>query len=168
MPDVTVFMTFLVLHAALNGHVVAEHLPNGLAEGLRPVNHEEEPLLDVEPAVDQVGEQRGHDRRVLGRPVPQAERELVTFGGDPERDDVRAAVQLDPVEHDHRQSHVHERAVHQVPQRSRVRCTNVRDTADFDVDRASVSTSLPTGSCARRYWRVETPASIRSSTTSPS
>ena len=50
--------------------------------------------------------------------------------------------------------------------RSRVRCTNVRDTADFDVDRASVSTCSPTGSCARRYLRVETPASIRSNTTS--
>jgi hypothetical protein len=37
---------------------------------------------------------------------------------------------------------------------------NVRDTADFDVDRASPSTCFPTGSCARRHWRVETPASI--------
>jgi hypothetical protein len=41
----------------------------------------------------------------------------------------------------------------------------VRDTADFDVDRARISTCSPTGSCVRRYRRVETPASIRSSTT---
>jgi len=73
-------------------------------------------LLDVEPAVDEVGQQRGDDGRVLARPVPQPQRELVTFGADPERDDVRAAVQLDPVEHDHRQAQVGERAVHQVPQ----------------------------------------------------
>ena len=35
--------------------------------------------------------------------------------------------------------------------RSRVRCTNERDTADFDVERASASTFGPTGSCPRRY-----------------
>ena len=116
MPDVTVFMTFFVLYAALDGHVVAEHQPDGFPEGFGSVDHEKHSLLHVEAAVDQVGEQRGHDRRVLGRAVPEAERELVALGGDPERDDVRAAVQLDPVEHHHRQSHVHERAVHQVPQ----------------------------------------------------
>ena len=49
--------------------------------------------------------------------------------------------------------------------RSRVRCTNVRDTADFDVERASCSTASPTGSWTRRYLRVDTPDSIRSSTT---
>ena len=31
-----------------------------------------------------------------------------------------------------------------------VRAMNVRDTADFDVDRACCSTSSPTGSCKRR------------------
>jgi hypothetical protein len=49
--------------------------------------------------------------------------------------------------------------------RSRVPCTNVRDTADFDVQRASCSTASPTGSWTRRYLRVDTPDSIRSSTT---
>jgi hypothetical protein len=48
---------------------------------------------------------------------------------------------------------------------SRVRVTNVRETADFDVDLAVCSTCSPTGSCNRRYRRVDTPASIRSSTT---
>jgi hypothetical protein len=47
---------------------------------------------------------------------------------------------------------------------SRVRDTNSRDTADFDVDRASSSTSAPTGSPVRAKRRVDTPASIRSST----
>jgi hypothetical protein len=32
----------------------------------------------------------------------------------------------------------------------RVRCANVRDTADFDLDRASVATSAPTRSLRRR------------------
>jgi hypothetical protein len=47
---------------------------------------------------------------------------------------------------------------------SRVRETNSRDTADFDVDRACASTSSPTGSRVRLQRRVETPASICSST----
>jgi hypothetical protein len=51
---------------------------------------------------------------------------------------------------------------------SLVRATNDRDTADFDVDRALCSTCSPTGSCTRRYRRVLTPASIRSSTTAVS
>ena len=56
------------------------------------------------------------DGRVLGRAVPQPERELLALGRDPQRDDVRTAVQLDPVEHDHRQTQVGQRTVHQVPQ----------------------------------------------------
>ena len=79
MPDATVFMTFRVTNASLDGDLVAEHLPDGFAQGLGPVNHEEEPLLDVEAAVDEVGQQRGRHCRVLGRAVPQAERELVTL-----------------------------------------------------------------------------------------
>ena len=51
------------------------------------------------------------------------------------------------------------------PSASRVRSTNDLDTADFDVDRALVLTCSPTGSYVRRYRRVDTPASIRSSTT---
>jgi len=46
--------------------------------------------------------------------------------------------------------------------------TNERDTADFDVDRASARTCSPTGSSTRRDFRVETPASILSNTTPPS
>jgi len=48
---------------------------------------------------------------------------------------------------------------------SRVLATNSRDTADFDVDRARASTCSPTGSRVRSNRRVETPASICSSTT---
>jgi hypothetical protein len=48
---------------------------------------------------------------------------------------------------------------------SRVLATNSRLTADFEVERASASTASPTGSCVRGKRRVETPASIGSSTT---
>jgi hypothetical protein len=36
------------------------------------------------------------------------------------------------------------------PSASRVRATNVRETADLLVERACCSTSVPTGSCTRR------------------
>src|SRR5215210_501443 len=51
---------------------------------------------------------------------------------------------------------------------SAVRATNSRLTADFEVERDSCSSSSPTGSWVRAKRRVETPASIRSSTTSAS
>jgi len=85
-----------VLHAPLDGDVVAEHLAYGFPQSLRAVDHEQQPLLDVESSVDEVGQQRPGDGRVLGRSVPQPERELLALGGDPERDDVGAAVQVDP------------------------------------------------------------------------
>ena len=47
---------------------------------------------------------------------------------------------------------------------SRVRATNSRLTADFDVEPAWASTSVPTGSLVRSKRRVETPASICSHT----
>jgi hypothetical protein len=51
---------------------------------------------------------------------------------------------------------------------ARVADTNVRDTADFDVERALASTRSPTGSPTPPDLRAETPASIRSSTTASS
>jgi hypothetical protein len=38
-------------------------LPDHFAQRLRSVDHEQHPLLDVEPAVDQIGQQRRDDRR---------------------------------------------------------------------------------------------------------
>jgi len=51
-------MTFLVLHAALDRDLVPEHLADRLAQGFGAVDHEQEPLLDIQSAVDQVGQQR--------------------------------------------------------------------------------------------------------------
>ena len=76
MPDVTVFMTFLVPHAALDRDVVAEHLADRLAQRFGAVDHEQHPLLGIQAAVDQVGQQRRGDRRVLARALPQPERDL--------------------------------------------------------------------------------------------
>jgi len=98
-------MTFLVADAALHRHV-AEHAADRFAQRLRAVDHEQHPLLGIEPALDQVRQQRGRDSRVLRRALPEPERDLHPVGCDPEADDVGAALQVDPVEHHHRQAHV--------------------------------------------------------------
>jgi hypothetical protein len=62
-------MTFLVPDTALHGDR-AEHVAHGLAQRLAAVEHTEHALLDIEAAIDQIGEQRGRDGRVLRRAVP--------------------------------------------------------------------------------------------------
>ena len=161
-------VALLVPQAALHGDL-AEHRADGLAQRLRPVDHEQHPLLGIEAPLDQIGEQRGRDGRVLRRSFPEPERDLHALGGDPRArrsssgPSARARRASSPPSAD-----LQSWRLISSPSASRVRSTNVRDTADFDVDRALVSTSSPTGSCVRRYRRVETPASIRSSTTRPS
>jgi len=53
------------------------------------------------------------DGLVLGAAVPEAERDLDAVGGDAQRDDAAAALELDPVEHQHGQSDVLKGAGHQ-------------------------------------------------------
>ncbi len=103
MPDVAVFMTFLVTLTAMHQRPGAGDVTDGLAQRLGSVEHEQHPLLWVEPTLDQVGQQRGRDRRVLGRSLPQRQRDLGPVSGDPERDDMRRGGQVDPVDHHHRQ-----------------------------------------------------------------
>ena len=82
------------------------------------VDHEQDPLLGVEAALDQVGEQRRRDGRVLGRAFPEPERDLDALGRDPEADDVGASLQLEPVDHHRRQPDVVEAATHQLAERA--------------------------------------------------
>ena len=84
---------------------------------LGAVDHEQDRLLGIKAAVDEVGQQRPGERGVLGRALPEPERDLDALGGDPERDDVRAIGDLEAVEHHHRQAHVVQPAAHQLPQR---------------------------------------------------
>ena len=102
MPDVTVFMTFLVAVTAVEERVLAKYVLDRLAQRFAAVDHEQDRLLRVQAAVDEVGEQHRDQRRVLGRAFPQPERDLHALGRDPERDDVRAVGDLEPVEHHHR------------------------------------------------------------------
>jgi hypothetical protein len=62
-------MTFLVADTALDRHG-AEHVAHGLAQRLAAVEHAQHALLDVQAAVNEIGEQRGRDRGVLGAAVP--------------------------------------------------------------------------------------------------
>ena len=73
-------MTFLVADAALHRRGTPSTSRTGLPERLGAVEDAEHALLDVEAAVDQVGEQRGGDGRVLGRAFPEPERDLHAVG----------------------------------------------------------------------------------------
>jgi len=65
------------------------------------------------PAVDKIAHQRGRERGVLGRALPEPERDLDPVGGYPEADDVGAALELDPVDHQHREADVVKAAAHE-------------------------------------------------------
>ena len=109
-------MTFLVTDAALHRRVDAEHVTDRLAQRLGAVDDHEHALPDVQAALDEVGQQRGGDGGVLGRAVPEPERVLDAVGVDPQRDHAAAALQLDPVEHQHREPQIIERAAHELDQ----------------------------------------------------
>jgi site-specific DNA recombinase len=84
------------------------------SKSLRPVDHEQHPLLGIQAPLDEIGQQRVRDGRVLRAPFPQPERDLHALGADSERDDMGAIGDLEPVEHHHRQAHVVQPAAHQL------------------------------------------------------
>ena len=101
----------------MDQRVLAEHVLDRPPQRLAAVEDEQDRLLGIQAPVDQISEQRPRQRRVLGRALPQPERDLHPLGGDTQRDDVNAAGDLQPVEHHHRQPHVIQPAGHQLPQR---------------------------------------------------
>jgi site-specific DNA recombinase len=87
------------------------------SQSLAAVDHEQDRLRRVQAAIDEIGQQRARERRVLGRAFPQSERNLDALGGDAERHDVRALGDLQAVEHHHRQAHVVQPPAHQLTER---------------------------------------------------
>ena len=81
---------------ALHEHVLAEHVTDRTTQRLAAVDHEQDRLLGIRAAVDEVGEQRAGERGVLGRALPQPERDLHTLSGDPERSHMGAFDVLQP------------------------------------------------------------------------
>jgi integrase/recombinase XerD len=102
---------------AMHERVLAEHVLDRAAQRPPAVDHEQDRLIGIEAAVDEVGQQHPDQRRVLRRAFPQPERDLHALRADPERDDVRPVGDLQPVEHHHRQAHVIQPPAHQLRQR---------------------------------------------------
>jgi hypothetical protein len=98
----------------MDERVLAEDVLDRAPECLAAVDDEQDRLVGIKAAVDEVGQQRAGQGRVLRRPFPQAERDLHSFGADPERDDVGAVGDLQAVEHHHRETHVVQSARHQL------------------------------------------------------
>jgi hypothetical protein len=86
-----------------------------------------------------------------------------THGRSRSRRWLRQPGELDPVDHHHGQLELRQAAREQLVERPARPPHERRETAGFEVERASRSTSAPTGSAPRRDRRVEAPASIRSS-----
>jgi hypothetical protein len=72
-------VALLVPHEPLDG-AVAEDGADRLAQRLGAVDDEQDALLGIEAALDQVGEQRGRDGGVLGRAFPEPKRALLILG----------------------------------------------------------------------------------------
>jgi hypothetical protein len=102
-------VAFLVADAALDRGVDAEDVVDGLAQRLAAVEDDEHALVDIEAAAGEVREQRGRDGGVLGGPVPEPQGVLDAVGVDAEGDNAAAALELDAVEHHHREAQVPER-----------------------------------------------------------
>jgi hypothetical protein len=135
-----------------------------LRSALAAVQDEQDRLPGIQATVDQVGQQRAGQGRVLRRAFPQSERDLHPLGGDTQRDDMHPVGDLQPVEHHHRQAHVIKRRAINSSSAVRVFSMNISDTVLFRVALAVRSTGSPTGSPTRANFRVDTPASIRSIT----
>ena len=66
----------LVAVAAMHERVLAEDVLDRAPQRLAAVDHEQDRLLGVQAAVDEVGQQRAGERGVLGRAFPEPERDL--------------------------------------------------------------------------------------------
>jgi hypothetical protein len=73
----------IVPGTGLHRGVDAEDVVDGLPQRLAVVEDDKDALLDVKAPVGEIGEQRGRDRGVLVRALPEPERELPAVGGDP-------------------------------------------------------------------------------------
>jgi hypothetical protein len=65
---------------------VVEHVVDGAAQRLGPVEHHQDRPDDLQPAVAQGRQQVTHDRGVLGRALGQGQRDLGAVQGDAQRD----------------------------------------------------------------------------------
>ena len=62
--------------AAMHERVLAEDVLDRPPQRLSAVDDEQDRLIGIQAAIDQVGQQRAGERGVLGRAFPQPERDL--------------------------------------------------------------------------------------------
>ncbi|GBE10510.1 hypothetical protein BMS3Abin12_01080 [bacterium BMS3Abin12] len=68
-----------MLLASLHQGKIAKHLPDGFAQGLAPVDDEQEGPLAGEAPCEEIGQQRSGDTGVLGRALAQPQNMLVSL-----------------------------------------------------------------------------------------
>ena len=73
-------VSLLVAMAAMHQRVLAEDVLDRAAQRLAAVDDEQDRLLGIQAAVDEIGQQRPGQRGVLGRALPQPERDLDALG----------------------------------------------------------------------------------------
>ena len=129
------------------------------ARALAPSITTSRPPVGVQAPLDEVGQQGGHDRLVLGVADPQPDRDLRAVAGDDQGDDAARAGEVDAVDHQHRR-----RQARQVPGQQGVegglgaasRTGGTPPTLRRGAGRPPLRRS-PIGSATRSKLRVATP-----------
>ena len=92
----------LVQLAALD-HRAVEHVEDGLAQRLGPVEAHQHRAGDVQAPLTQVDQQAGDQGRVLGRALHQRQRVLDPVDADTQRHDTARLGEVHPVDHQRHQ-----------------------------------------------------------------
>ena len=83
-PDGSRDMLALVPLAPLDEAVVADRLPDGLVQTASPVGHEENPVVEGEPSINEIPQESLYRLVVLGGGFDEAERNLLPLYGSPQ------------------------------------------------------------------------------------
>ena len=152
----------LVDLTALDQRGLAEDGAHGFAQRLRAVEDHQQAAVGAQAAALQIRQQVLTDARVLGGPVPQAERVFLAIGRDPERHDQAVLADVHAVEEQGDQVEAVERR--RLPRRQLRRRLRHEAAAHGALARAAARHVAGTGSRLRAYCRVATPTSICSTT----
>ncbi len=88
----------LVHLAALHDGTFTEDVAYRLADALAAVDHAQDRLIHLETTTEQILQQLGANRRVLGRPLPEPQREFGPVARHAKRDDDDLLGDLDAIE----------------------------------------------------------------------
>src|SRR5205809_2523868 len=150
----------LVHLAALDDRHRPARVPDRLAEARPAVDDEEHRLVEIEPALADVREERLADGRVLGRTLAQGEDMLAALELHAPREQDDVVPEVEAVDHDDSDGEVLQRAGEPGGQlRARERDEAARHAA---LRHGPLSSQGGRGSRARRYFRVVTPTAIAS------